>query len=486
MKWIFALLLLFSVNSFAVESTAAGEKDSVSPSAISACYIRDHNGNLIHQGSVTASGCYSLLESYRNVFGNGSYMAFVSYTSKPDFTVKSNPTAYATFKHSASAQTNVYSVQFINASLASSKIYFCPPSSKPEFTIGPVVVNAVNVCQRPPKVCMMGAIVRIASDGKETCVSNCSAASGLIKTSQFYYQAGPDVGSTAGQVQCYGQCAVQTSGSFAQLSNGAYTGTFAFTGANCPVVRPEPTVDSESNTGGNGDAPAVDESTTSDGTESALGELGSAASSATSTQVEPSVTGPDGTATTKDVAQTIADAANAQIKATSAQNVAFGNLMSNISSDIQNATIKSGVGGGGASSSLQAQGNSKLGEISDKLGEISDKLDDETEELTFTPPNAANPFWENVLPQSSFDSISAQKDSAIEEFKELQQNFRQSLFTSDITASGEKPTFDLSFNSASFNAGSFIFDTISTAGIYSIIILIAMMTALYIIMNRSK
>lgn len=375
---------------------------------------------------------------------------------------------------------------FLIASASFSGVYVCPPDGKPTFSLGPVSLNGSQVCQVPPKVCMMGAIIRVASDGKETCVPNCSSASGLTHNSQYFFQAGPDPASTAGNIACYGQCSIKTIGGGIQLSSGSWTGNFTFTGANCPVVRPEPTVDSESNTSGNGDATPIDESTTSDGTESALGELGGAASSATGTQVEPSVTGPDGTATIKDVAQTIADAANAQIKATSAQNVAFGNLMSNISSDIQNATIKSGVGGGGASSSLQAQGNSKLGEISGKLGEISDKLDDETEELTFTPPNAANPFWENVLPQSSFDSISAQKDSAIEEFKELQQNFRQSLFTSDITASGEKPTFDLSFNSASFNAGSFIFDTISTAGIYSIIILIAMMTALYIIMNRSK
>jgi hypothetical protein len=472
MKWIFALIFVFSFNSIAVESIPATQKYDTDNAVFSVCQSAQ-TGIIANMHSI--SECDTAIKARMTSFVITNWGGLV----------RNSPTGYSrpysAYVKSTGQPAN--STVFYTFSTAPILTYVCDNTSYP---IGPVDLNGSKVCQKPPKFCMMGAIIRVASDGIETCVSNCSAASGLIKTSQFYYQAGPDVGSTAGQVQCYGQCAVQTSGSFAQLSNGAYTGTFAFTGANCPVVRPEPTVDSESNTGGNGDAPAVDESTTSEGTDNAIDELAGAASSATSTQVEPSVTGPDGTATIKDVAQTIADAANAQIKATSAQNVAFGNLISNISSDIQNATIKSGVGGGGASSSLQAQGNSKLGEISDKLGEISDKLDNETEELTFTPPNAANPFWENVLPQSSFDSISAQKDSAIDEFKELQQNFRQSLFTSDITASGEKPTFDLSFNSASFNAGSFIFDTISTAGIYSIIILIAMMTALYIIMNRSK
>ncbi len=245
-------------------------------------------------------------------------------------------------KNSPYWENNVIEFIYITANNS----YKCPPDGKPEFSIGPVDLNGSKVCQKPPKRCLMGAIVRVAGDGKETCVSNCTSAAGMAYQSQYFYQAGPTAGSTAGEIKCYGQCAIETvGGGGIQLSNGAWTGNFTFTGANCSVVRPEPTVDSESNTGGNGDAPAVDESTTSEGTDNALGELSGAASSAIGSQVQPSATGPDGTSTLNDVAQTVADAANAQIQATSSQNVATGNLIANTTKDLQNTIIRTGSAG---------------------------------------------------------------------------------------------------------------------------------------------
>lgn len=374
--------------------------------------------------------------------------------------------------------------------------YVCPPDGNPTFTIGPVDLNGSKVCQKPPKVCMMGAIVRVASDGKETCVSNCSAASGLIKTSQFYYQAGPDVGSTAGQVQCYGQCAVQTSGGYTQLSNGSYTGTFAFTGANCPVIRPEPTVDSESNTGSNGDAPSVDESTTSDGTNNALAELSGAASSATGSQVQPSATGPDGSSTLNDVAQTVADAANAQIQAASSQNVATGNLIANTTKDLQNTIIR--TGSAGASSVLQAQGNSKLDGIGSAIGEgngkldgikstldeISDKLDEPGEEMPFVPGAGSGAFWESILPESSFTEIKDKQAQSIQDIKDSASEFQTSLQMTDLSATGNPDEWVLNMHGTAMPFGMGAFQMILDMGLAAVVLLLCALYAVYIISNR--
>lgn len=391
---------------------------------------------------------------------------------------------------------NICSYRTVLQNLSTINTYVCPPDGKPEFTSGPIQLNGSSVCQTVPKVCMMGAIVRIQSDGKETCVSNCSAASGLIKTSQFYYQAGPDVGSTAGQVQCYGQCAVQTSGGYTQLSNGSYTGTFAFTGANCPVIRPEPTVDSESNTGGNGDAPSVDESTTSEGTDDALGELAGAASSATGSQVQPSATGPDGTSTLNDVAQTVADAANAQIQATSSQNVATGNLIANTTKDLQNTIIR--TGSVGASSVLQAQGNSKLDGIGSAIGEgngkldgikstldeISDKLDEPGEETPFVPGAGSGAFWESILPESSFTEIKDKQAQSIQDMKDLASEFQTSIQMTDLSASGNPDEWVLNMHGTAMPFGMGAFQMILDMGLAAVVLLLCALYAVYIIANR--
>ena len=487
MKWIFALLFLFSVNVFAVESVPA-------PTTNIAADLNQPGGCGTNSGSENVfdsrpfSSCQSYLITYANSNGwTAGTMTPAGVTGQ-----------YLYYKGSFTRKSDGLNLGYVfwKTTLFSSQPY-CPPSGNPTFTIGPVKLNGADVCQKPPKVCMMGAIVRVASDGKETCISNCSVASGLIKTSQFYYQAGPDVGSTAGQVQCYGQCAVQTSGSFVHLSNGAYTGTFAFTGANCPVVRPEPTVDSESNTGGNGDAPAVDESTTSEGTDNALGELAGAASSATGSQVQPSATGPDGTSTLNDVAQTVANAANAQIHATSSQNVATGNLIANTTKDLQNTIIR--TGSVGASSSLQAQGNSKLEGIGTAIGagngkldgiqstlnDISDKLDEPGEETPFVPGAGSGAFWESILPESSFTEIKAKQDESIQEMKDLATEFQNSIQMTDLSASGEPDEWTLNINGTMLSFGMGAFQVMLDLGLAALILFICALYAIYIIANRS-
>ncbi|HHQ4535671.1 TPA: hypothetical protein ACSP48_000525 [Aeromonas veronii] len=469
MKWIFTFFIFFSFNSSAVESTPAYQAKTWGQ-----CF---GGSNLVQLSSyVTIEQCLVLVKNHIDSPTRiPSIVPPIQYQSGGQTNITCTNPPYANFGCG----------QFRNVYLSSAPTT-CPPPDKPDFTIGPVDLNGSKVCQKPPKVCLKGAIVRVTSDGKETCVPNCGSAAGLAHSGQYFYQAGPDAGSTAGQVTCYGQCAIQTIGGGVQLSSGAWTGSFTFTGANCSVVRPEPTLDSEDDTSSNGDAPPVDNSNTSQDTEDALDDLQGAASGATGTQVQPDATGPNGETTLKDIAKVVADSANAQIKATSEQNVATGKLVSNISKDIQNAIHNSGHGGGGASASLQAQGNGKLDTISDKLGEISDKLDDEKEETPFVPPADSAPFWENVLPDSAFTSIKDKKDSSIQELKDLQSEFSSGLFQTDLTVSGQRPEYDITFNGQNFSAGTFVFDLLLNSGLSAIIFLIATLTAIYIITTRSK
>ncbi len=474
MKWIFILLSLFSSYSFAVESIPATQSHDTANAVLATC-ASSATTSVSHLRSVSACDEYvkSQIVNTYIITSWGSTLAKLS-----DTTFRRSYNAYVPNVNVPANGTVTYGF-----SAPPVLAYTCTNS---EYPVGPVDLNGAKVCQKKPKICLKGAIVRVTSDGKETCVPNCSSAAGLAHSGQYFFQAGPDAGSTAGQVSCYGQCSIQTIGGGVQLSSGAWTGSFTFTGANCPVVRPEPTLDSESNTSSNGDAPPVDNSNTSEGTQDAIGELSGAASSATGTQVQPNATGPNGETTLKDVAKVVADSANAQIKATSEQNVATGKLVSNISKDIQNAIHNSGHGGGGASASLQAQGNGKLDTISDKLGEISDKLDDKKEETPFVPPAASSPFWENVLPDSAFTAIKDKKDSSIQELKDLQSQFSSGLFQTDLTVSGQRPEYDIAFNGQNFSAGTFVFDLLLNSGLGAIIFLIATLTAIYIITTRSK
>lgn len=476
MKWIFTLFLLIPSLSFAVESTPAKLNQIPASSYVYASCNYTTLG--FGAANKTFDQCLSFWRSAApswNIVTAGSleYLGVSGANKEYRILLRrniDNITGYA---------------YFTTPSSSFSGSYICPPDGKPEFTIGPVDLNGSQVCQRKPKICMMGAIVRVTSDGKETCVPNCDSAAGLTHSAQYYFQAGPTVGSTAGEVACYGQCSIKTIGGGVQLASGAWTGSFTFTGANCTVNRPEPTVDSESDTSSNGSSTPVDNSVTSQDTSNALGQLTGAASSAVSTPVTPSATGTSGETTLKDVAKVVADAANAQVKQNANQTVATGKLMTSISKDIQNAVTNAGHGGGGASASLQAQGNGKLDGIKKTLDNISDKLD-KKDETPFTPPSNSSPFWENVLPDSAFSSIKDKKDSSIQELKDLQSQFSSGLFQTDLTVSGQRPEYDITFNGQSFAAGTFVFDLLLNSGLGAIIFLIATLTAIYIITTRSK
>ncbi|WP_338454768.1 hypothetical protein [Aeromonas veronii] len=477
MKWIFALLFLIPSLSFAVESAPA--KATTIPDQVKTgmCYL---NGALA--GTGTMSFCQQQFTGadkkwvLTGTFSGGALNAqgFYVFTApvKKQISDGYNPPV-------GTAGTAAFWTNYASTS------YSCPPDGKPEFSIGPVDSGGSKVCQRAPKVCLKGAIVRVSSDGKETCVPNCGSAAGLAHSGQYFFQAGPDAGSTAGEVKCYGQCSIQTIGGGVQLSSGAWTGSFTFTGANCSVVRPEPTLESENDTSSNGDAPPVDNSNTSQGTEDALGDLQGSVSGATGTQVQPNATGPNGETTLKDVAKVVADSANAQIKASSEQNLATGKLVSNISKDIQNAIHNSGHGGGGASASLQAQGNGKLDGIKDALDQISDKLDKEEEgDGPFVPGAGSGAFWESVIPEASFTEIKEKQSESIQKIKDLNTEFQTSLRFTELSASGEPDEWVLNMNGTAMPFGMGAFQMILDMGLAAVVLFLCALYAVYIIANR--
>ncbi|MGN5062840.1 hypothetical protein [Aeromonas sp. 6P] len=466
MKWIFALLFLIPSLSFAVESAPSVPQNTYGQNK-GLCSI-----TYMPSLTTTYEGC---LAYQKSVFGSDATLISCN-------TLEAFPHRWTCVYKPASGSNTIRGSSF---SAAFSSQYICPPPANPDFTIGPIDLNGSKVCQKPPKTCLKGAIVRVTSDGKETCVPNCGAAAGLAHSGQYFFQAGPTVGSTAGEVKCYGQCSIQTIGGGVQLSSGAWTGSFTFTGANCSVVRPEPTLESENDTSSNGDAPPVDNSNTSQGTEDALGDLQGSVSGATGTQVQPNATGPNGETTLKDVAKVVADSANAQIKASSEQNLATGKLVSNISKDIQNAIHNSGHGGGGASASLQAQGNGKLDGIKDALDHISDKLDKEEEgDGPFVPGAGSGAFWESVIPEASFTEIKEKQSESIQKIKDLNTEFQTSLRFTELSASGEPDKWVLNMNGTAMPFGMGAFQMILNMGLAAVVLLLCALYAVYIIANR--
>lgn len=469
MKWIFALLFLIPSLSFAVESVPAHQ-------------TTDYRGVCsISSGHYTTGKTIEECKAYI-VYALGTLYSpsGAPYTVGP---VKSDTASE--IRWTACDRSGGCYYWGALSKTGAFTTYSCPPPSKPQFSIGPVDLNGAKVCQSKPKICLKGAIVRVTSDGKETCVPNCGSAAGLAHSGQYFFQAGPNSGSTVGEIKCYGQCAIQTIGGGVQLSSGAWTGSFTFTGSNCSVVRPEPTLESENDTSSNGDAPPVDNSNTSEGTEDAMGELEGAASGATGTQVQPDATGPNGETTLKDVAKAVTDSANAQIKATSEQNVATGKLVSNISKDIQNAIHNSGHGGGGASASLQAQGNGKLDGIKDALDQISDKLDKEEEgDGPFVPGSGSGAFWESVIPEASFTEIKEKQSESIQKIKDLNTEFQTSLKFTELSASGEPDEWVLNMNGTAMPFGMGAFQMILDMGLAAVVLLLCALYAVYIIANR--
>ena len=317
-----------------------------------------------------------------NVYGTGwtpsqctTYYTNLLKSQKPTNTVTfvqnwaasgSGSSSYQwTFKSCTPSNSCAQSALKLNTSGA--PVPHCPPDDKPDFTVGPIDRNGVNVCEKQPITCKMGEIKTIAElTGLETCKENCGSVAGQGLADAAYNQAF----LPSATVTCYGSCSVISQGTTVTLPNAGFTsyGDIQFTGDKCPVTFPEE---------GDGQPVYNDQPESSDETNAAQDQLQNASSSATST--DNAISGATGTADLNQVVDKIAEASNAEIKAMSEQNAAMGKVIEGVGKDIQGAIKQSGGGGGSGASMGQLatanaikEGNATLQEISDKLDEQQD------------------------------------------------------------------------------------------------------------------
>lgn len=259
--------------------------------------------------------------------------------------------------------TNKYPVVVFHANAGSKTQYFCPPDGKPDFTVGPKLLNGQQVCEKKPVSCKIGEqLFMDSTTGAETCKENCASVAGQGLADAAYNQAF----LPSATVTCYGSCSVISQGTTVVLPANGFTmhGDIQFTGDKCPVTFPET---------GDGQPVYNDQPESSDETNAAQDQLQNAASNATSS--DNAISGATGTADLNQVVDKIAEASNAQIKAMSEQNAAMGKVIEGVGKDIQGAIKQSGGGGSGASTGQLAtanaikEGNATLKEISDKLDE---------------------------------------------------------------------------------------------------------------------
>lgn len=265
---------------------------------------------------------------------------------------------------------NICSYRTVLQNLSTINTYVCPPDGKPSFTVGPIHKDGSYICQTLPLQCLIGSIKETnIITGKEFCRPICEGIAGNTLDNVSYFQS--NFGSV--QIQCYGQCSILPQG--VSVSLGAtpniYTGDVKFTGENCPVQT-------------NGEVDNVDQSgevappDSSDATNGAQDQLQNAASGA----ISNTVSGATGTADLNAVVDKIAEASNAEIKASSEQNAALGKVIQNTGKDIQasikEAQLSASQGNAGASlgqvqtANAIKEGNSQLG---GKLDAIKDAIE---------------------------------------------------------------------------------------------------------------
>lgn len=333
-------------------------------------------GSCSYKINTAAAAASSYQDCVNKVLANNSGYFVADEGQKQ---VSANPLQYKAYfylKNSSGAYKTWYNgtatVKY-EAGLTSSAIsnqYYCPPDGNPDFTMGPIVNNHGTVCEKKPIQCLIGSVKETnIITGKEFCRPICEGIAGNTLENVSYFQS--NFGSV--QIQCYGQCSIQPSG--VSVSSGQtpniYTGDIKFTGQNCPVQT-------------NGQTDTVDQAGeiqppgSSDATNAAQNQLQNAASGAISNPVS----GSTGTADLNAVVDKIAQASNAEIKASSEQNAALGKVIQNTGKDIQ-ASIKEAqlsASQGSAGTSLgQAQtanaikdGNAQLGT---KLDAIKDAIE---------------------------------------------------------------------------------------------------------------
>lgn len=285
--------------------------------------------------------------------------------------------------------------------------YKCPPAGKPDFTVGPMLTENGQVCQKKPLTCLTGSIKETnVITGKEFCRPYCHGVAGntLGAPGALVTFFAGTIGSTT--ISCYGQCSVVSEGvSINSTQNpNVYNGIIKFTGANCPLqVNGE---DGNETVSGN-----VDQATSSEGTNNAQNDLNNATNNATNNPVS----GATGTANLNTVVDKLAETSNAEIKASSEQNAALGKVVENVGKDIQQA-IKDAqaVGGSGASighmqtanaikegNQAIADGNAQLGGKLDAIKDAIEKQDDTNEPFPQVPTKIdADPATINPNPNN--------------------------------------------------------------------------------------
>lgn len=351
--WLF--LLGWGISAFAAESAPA----KIVTSLIGNCYYRSGSTDFASWNSVTESQCLSNVVLY---FGN-------RHPSAAPFTqgVMASSTQTSRIYNPVDKNGNFSSYRVTFSQIVSSTSYSCPPDGKPDFTIGPIDLNGIKVCEKKTVTCKMGEVKTVSSsNGAETCKENCGSVAGQGLADAAYNQAF----LPSATVTCYGSCSVISQGTTVTLPNAGFTsyGDIQFTGDKCPVTFPEE---------GDGQPVYNDQPESSDETTAAQDQLQNASSSATST--DNAISGATGTADLNQVVDKIAEASNAQIKAMSEQNAAMGKVIEGVGKDIQGAIKQSGGGGGSGASMGQLatanaikEGNATLQEISDKLDEQQD------------------------------------------------------------------------------------------------------------------
>lgn len=373
-------------------------------------------------------------------------------------------------------QLHVMRIYFTPAQL--SKV--CPPADNPKYVVGPVVVNGVPMCQTLPLQCLTGSIKETnVITGKEFCRPICNGIAGNTLDNVSFFQS--NFGSV--QIQCYGQCSIQPQGvsvSFGTTPN-IYTGDVKFTGENCPVQT-------------NGEVDNVDQSgdvappDSSDATNGAQDQLQNAASGA----ISNTVSGATGTADLNAVVDKIAEASNAEIKATSEQNAALGKVIQNTGKDIQasikEAQLSASQGGAGANmgqiqtANAIKDGNAQLGGKLDAIKDAIEAGNEEGEEEpgpTLPPgdteitvdPNDVNPN-PNDWSTRNYGTVMQHHVAAM---NELPLFSSISGFFEVNTGAGTCPSFSIDVPEVGgVGGGSIVFDAFCNADLQKIFEIIAL------------
>lgn len=371
--------------------------------------------------------------------------------------------------------------------------YTCPPDGKPEFIMGPIVNANGTVCEKKPVQCLLGSVKDTnAITGKEYCRPICKGIAGNTygDTANPVKYFTSVFGSV--QIQCYGQCSVETVGGAVNLGSNpnVWQGVIKFTGENCPIQ----TQGTEEETSTAGANTPVTPPNSSAATDAAQNQLQNAASSAISSQVS----GAQGTADLNQVVNKLAEVHNASEKTKAEQNAAIGKVIQNTGKDIQasikEAQLAASQGGAGASmgqiqtANAIKDGNAALGT---KLDGIKDAIDKGNEDkgdkplpagdtTIHTDPNDVNPNPNNWATRN-YGTVMQQHVTAMNAlplFAGVSGFFRVEM------GAGTCPSFSIDVPEiGGVGGGSLVFDVFCNADlqrIFEIIALCVKLLGLYV------